>query len=128
MQNVFHFLCEKNNGQVPLPISNSVSTWDLSLQIYMYKCLWDKLQFFLFILTHWKHLVCSYKFLTERRSMESVFYSTSSWNSEWVCHAIWYWKYLPSNDVSPCLVWLNHSFNQEAISWISSHVTGRNSC
>lgn len=25
LQNIFHFLCEKNNGQVPLPVSSSVS-------------------------------------------------------------------------------------------------------
>ena len=44
LQNVFHFLCEKNNDQVPIPFSNSVSSWDL--QMFM------RLAIFKFILIH----------------------------------------------------------------------------
>ena len=92
LQNIFHFLCERNNGQVPLPAANTVSYCILSPVTWCFLPAKDiKLLFQCF---DWL------TFVAERRSLENILRRTCSWDSEWVCHSIWDWKYLPSNDVS----------------------------
>lgn len=95
LQNIFHFLCERNNGQVPLPAANTVSccilspvSWCFSNAVHAKDI---RLLFLSFDLL---------TFVAERRSLENILPRTCSWDSEWVCHSIWDWKYLPSNDVS----------------------------
>ena len=98
LQNIFHFLCERNNGQVPLPAANTVSRRILSPVTWcFFNAVHDKDIKLLFWFFDWL------TFVAERRSLENILPRTCSWDSEWVCHSIWDWKYLPSNDVSKIL-------------------------
>ena len=123
LQNIFHFLCERNNGQVPLPAANTVSccilspvSWCFSNAVHAKDI---RLLFLSFDLL---------TFVAERRSLENILPRTCSWDSEWVCHSIWDWKYLPSNDVSKnsFLSWVVNKYLQWILDITKGQRTGKN--